>query len=141
MSFVITQGELEHQYGLVLNGQTYRVFLATKAAPPGYPPGDLTVSSTLAAWEAAKLASVNGYTDVTGTVSSGVFNASSGRVEAPEITGQFGPASGAGFTFDAMVIKIGTTRTRPYAVRLYEVPQVLAAGQSRAFNITLGIKP
>jgi len=26
-------------------------------------------------------------------------------------------------------------------VRLYEVPQVLAAGQSRAFNITLGIKP
>jgi len=62
-------------------------------------------------------------------------------VESPVITGQFGPATGAGFTFDAMIIKIGTTRTRPYAVRLYEVPQVLAAGQSRAFNITLGIKP
>jgi hypothetical protein len=40
-----------------------------------------------------------------------------------------------------MIIKIGTTRTRPYAVRLYEVPQVLAAGQSRGFSITLGIKP
>jgi hypothetical protein len=57
------------------------------------------------------------------------------------ITGQFGPASGAGITFDAMVIKIGTTRTKPYSIRLYEVPQVLAAGQSRGFNITLGIKP
>jgi hypothetical protein len=40
-----------------------------------------------------------------------------------------------------MVIKIGTTRTKPYSIRLYEVPQVLAAGQSRGFNITLGIKP
>ena len=133
MSFVITQGELEFQSGLILNGQAYRVFLATT--------GSLTLASTLTAWEAAKLASANGYADVTGTVGNGVYNATNGRVESPVITGQFGPATGAGFTFDAMIIKIGTTRTRPYAVRLYEVPQVLAAGQSRAFNITLGIKP
>jgi hypothetical protein len=133
MSFVITQGELEFQSGLILNGQTYRVFLATT--------GSLTLASTLTAWEAAKLASANGYADVTGTVGNGVYNTTNGRVESPVITGQFGPATGAGFTFDAMIIKIGTTRTRPYAVRLYEVPQVLAAGQSRAFNITLGIKP
>lgn len=133
MSFVIPQGELEFQSGLILNGQTYRVFLATT--------GSLTLASTLTAWEAAKLASANGYADVTGTVGNGVYNTTNGRVESPVITGQFGPATGAGFTFDAMIIKIGTTRTRPYAVRLYEVPQVLAAGQSRAFNITLGIKP
>jgi hypothetical protein len=133
MSFVITQGELEFQSGLILDGQTYRVFLATR--------GSLTVASTLSAWEAAKLASANGYADVTGTIGNGVFNAANGRVEPPVITGQFGPATGAGFTFDAMIIKIGTTRTRPYAVRLYEVPQVLAAGQSRGFSITLGIKP
>jgi hypothetical protein len=133
MSFVISQGELEFQSGLILDGQTYRVFLATT--------GSLTLASTLTAWEAAKLASANGYADVTGTVGNGVYNTTSGRVESPVITGQFGPATGAGFTFDAMIIKIGTTRTRPYAVRLYEVPQVLAAGQSRAFNITLGIKP
>lgn len=133
MSFVIPQGELEFQSGLILNGQAYRVFLATT--------GSLTLASTLTAWEAAKLASANGYADVTGTVGNGVYNATNGRLESPLITGQFGPATGAGFTFDAMIIKIGTTRTRPYAVRLYEVPQVLAAGQSRAFNITLGIKP
>lgn len=133
MSFVITQGELEFQSGLILNGQSYKVFLATT--------GSLTLASTLANWEAAELAASNGYAAVTGTVGNGVFNATNGRVESPVITGQFGPATGAGFTFDAMIIKIGTTRTRPYAVRLYEVPQVLAAGQSRAFNITLGIKP
>jgi hypothetical protein len=133
MSFVITQGELEFQSGLLLNGQTYRVFLATT--------GSLTLASTLTAWEAAKLASANGYADVTGTIGTGVYNATTLRVDAPVITGQFGPASGAGFTFDAMVIKIGTTRTRPYAIRLYDVPQLLSAGQSRGLAFTLGIKP
>jgi hypothetical protein len=133
MSFVITQGELEFQSGLILNGQTYKVFLSTKGA--------LTIASTISAWEAAELASAGGYAAVTGTIGNGVYNGTNGRVEAPVITGQFGPASGAGITFDAMLIKIGTTRTKPYAVRLYDVPQVLAAGQSRGFNITLGIKP
>jgi len=133
MSFVLTQGELEFQSGLILDGQTYKVFLATT--------GTLTIASTLTLWEAAELASTGGYAAVTGTIGTGVFNVSNGRVEAPVITGQFGPASGAGFEFDAMLIKIGTTRTRPYAVRLYDVPQVLAAGQSRGFSFTLGIKP
>jgi hypothetical protein len=133
MSFTITQGELEFQSGLALNGQTYKVFLATT--------GSLTIASTISAWEAAELAASNGYAAVTGTIGTGVFNSTSGRVEPPAITGQFGPASGAGITFSAMIIKIGTTRTKPYAVRLYPVAQVLASGQSRGFNITLGIKP
>jgi hypothetical protein len=133
MSFVLTQGELEFQSGLILNGQSYKVFLATK--------GVLTLASTLSAWEAAELAATGGYAAVTGTVGNGVYNSTNNRVQSPVITGQFGPASGAGIEFDAMVIKIGTIRTRPYAVRLYDVPQVLAAGQSRGFNITLGIKP
>jgi hypothetical protein len=133
MSFVITQGELEFQSGLILDGQAYKVFLATK--------GSLTVFSTLTDWEAAELAAIGGYVPATGTIGTGVYNVSSNRVEAPVINGQFGPASGAGFTFDSMVIKIGSTRTRPYAVQLYEAPQVLAAGQSRGFNLSLGIKP
>jgi len=133
MSFVVTQGELEFQSGLILNGQTYKVFLATT--------GSLTIASTISAWEAVELAATGGYAAVTGTVGNGVYNTTNGRVQSPVITGQFGPATGAGFNFDAMIIKIGTTRTMPYAVRLYEVPQVLAAGQSRGFNITLGIKP
>jgi hypothetical protein len=133
MSFIVTQGELEFQSGLILNGQSYKVFLATT--------GSLTLASTISAWEAAELAATNGYAAVTGTVGTGVYNGSTLRVEAPIITGQFGPATGAGFEFTAMVIKLGTTRTRPYAVRLYDVPQLLAAGQSRGFSITLAVKP
>ena len=130
MSFVVTNGELAYEAGLILTG-AWKVFLATKDS--------LTVSSTLAAWEAAELASSNGYAAVTGVVGASSFNATTGRYEAPVITGQF-TASGAGYSFDAMIIKLAS-RSYPYAVNLYDVPIVLAAGQSRGFNITLGIKP
>lgn len=133
MSFVITRGELEFQSGLLLNGQAYKVFLATT--------GSLTVTSTITDWEGAELEEENGYEPITGTIGTGVYNVTTLRVDAPVITGQFGPASGAGFTFDAMIIKIGATRTRPYAIRLYDVPQLLSAGQSRGFAVTLGVKP
>jgi hypothetical protein len=133
MSFVITQGELEFQHGLLLNGQSYKVFLATK--------GSLTIASTVAQWEAVELAAAGGYQAVTGSIAAGTFNATTGRVESTPLTGQFGPASGAGFSFDAMIIKVGTTRTKPYAVRLYDAPQVLASGQTRGFSITIGTKP
>ena len=132
MAFVVTQGELEYEAGLVLTGLTYKVFLATT--------GSLTVASTLSDWEAAELAATGGYVAVTGTVGTGSYNATTGRFEAPVITGQFGPATGAGFTFDAMVIKL-PSRTKPYAVNLYSSPVTLAAGQSRGFSIALGIKP
>lgn len=133
MSFVITPGELQFEHGLVLAGQTFKVFAATT--------GSLTLTSTLAAWEAAELATVNGYAAVTGTVGNGSLNTTTGRWESPVLTGQFGPATGAGFQYDAVIIKIGTTRTRPYAVNLLDTPILLAAGQSRGFQYTLGIKP
>jgi hypothetical protein len=133
MSFTITRGELEYQAGLLLTGQAYKVFLATA--------GTLTIASTIAQWEAAELAATNGYAAITGTVGTAVFSPANGRVEAPVITGQFGPATGVGFQFDAMIIKLGTVRTRPYAVRLYPVPQLLASNQARGFRITLGSKP
>ena len=133
MPFVITPGELEFEHGLVLAGQTFKVFAATT--------GSLTVSSTLAQWEAAELPSSAGYAAVTGTVGTGSLNATNGRWESPVLTGQFGPATGAGFQYNAVIIKIGTSRTRPYAVNLLETPILLAAGQSRGFQYTLGIKP
>lgn len=133
MPFVITQGELQFEHGLVLAGQSFKVFAATT--------GSLTAASTLAAWEAAELAATAGYAAVTGTVGTGSLNATTGRWESPVLTGQFGPATGAGFQYDAVIIKIGTTRTRPYAVNLLDTPILLAAGQSRGFNLTLGIKP
>lgn len=132
MAFVITPGELEFEYSLALNGQTYKVFLATT--------GSLTIASTVTQWETAELAATGGYAAVTGTIGAGSL-ASNGRWQAPVISGTFGPATGAGFQFDAMVVKIGTTRTKPYAVNLYQTPIVLAAGQSRGFTITLSIRP
>jgi hypothetical protein len=133
MSFVITPGELSFQAGLQLNGQSYKVFLADA--------GVLTLASTISQWETAELAATNGYAAVTGTVGTAVFNPATGRFENPVITGQFGPASGIGFQFNAMVIKLGTVRTHPYAVRLYPVPQLLASNQARGFRVTLGTKP
>lgn len=130
MPFAITQGELAYEAGLILTG-AYKVFLATK--------GSLTIASSLSSWEAAELASANGYAAVTGTVGAATLNATTGRYEAPTLTGQF-TATGAGFTFDTMVVKLAS-RTAPYAVNIYDTPIVLSAGQSRGFNITLGIKP
>lgn len=130
MPFVVTQGELAYEAGLVLTG-AWKVFLATK--------GSLTLASTLTAWEAAELATINGYAAVTGTVGAAALNVTTGRYEAPMLTGQFN-ATGAGYTFDAMVVKLAG-RTVPYAVNIYDVPITLSAGQSRGFNITLGVKP
>lgn len=133
MTFIITPGELEFEYGLNLNGQTYKVFAATT--------GSLLLTSTLSAWEAAELPATGGYAAITGTVGAGSYNSSTGRFTGPTVSGQFGPATGAGFQFDAMVIKIGTTRTRPYAVRLLTAPVVLAAGQTRGFQFALSTRP
>lgn len=133
MPFVITPGELEFEHGLVLAGQSFKIFAATT--------GSFTIASTLAEWEAAELASTNGYAAVTGTVGNGSINSTTGRWESPVLAGQFGPATGAGFQYDAVIIKIGSTRTKPYAVNLLQTPILLAAGQSRGFNYTLGIKP
>jgi len=133
MPFQITPGELEFEHDLVLEGQTYKVFAATT--------GSLTIASSLSLWEAAELAATNGYAPVTGTVGTGSLNSTTGRWESPVLSGQFGPATGAGFQYDAVIIKIGSSRTMPYAVNLLNSPIVLAAGQSRGFNITLGIKP
>lgn len=130
MAFVITRGELEYEAGLILTG-AYKIFLATK--------GNLTLTSTLAAWEAAELASSNGYAAVTGTVGAGTYNSNKNRVEVPTISGQF-TATGAGFTFDAMIAKLAN-RTKPYAINLYSTPVTLAAGQSRSFQLTLGVRP
>lgn len=130
MPFVITQGELAYEAGLVLTG-AWKMFLAVQ--------GSLTLSSTLTAWEAVELASSNGYVAVTGTIGSSTFNSSNGRYEAPALTGQF-TASGAGFQFDAMVLKLAS-RSTPYAINIYDTPVVLSAGQSRSFSITLGVKP
>lgn len=132
MPFEITQGEIEYQAAQLLTGKTYKVFLATA--------GSLTGNSTIAEWEAAELASANGYAPVTGTVGTGSFNSTTGRFEAPVVSGGFGPATGTGFEYTAMVVKL-EGRTKPYALNLFSTPVNVAAGQSKGFNITLGVRP
>jgi hypothetical protein len=131
MAWEITQGEIEYQAAQVLTGKTYKVFLAVA--------GNLTVASNVSAWEAAELETVRGYTPLTGTVGSGSYSSANNRFEAPQIIGAFGPATGIGFTYDAVVIKL-QGRTNAYAVNLLGTPVTLSAGQSRGFQFTLGIK-
>lgn len=133
MAFQITPGEIEYEHGLVLASQSYKVFCATT--------GSLTIASTVAQWEAAEIAANGGYVAATGTIAAGSLNSTTGRWESPVISGQFGPATGAGFQFDAMIVKIGTARTKPYAVQLFSTPIVLAAGQARGFQFTFAIRP
>lgn len=131
MTFEITKGELEYQASQVFAGKTFKVFLANT--------GVLTSESTISQWEQNELASAYGYSAVTGTVGSGAFNNTTLRFEMPVISGTFGPASGIGFTYDAIVVKL-QGRSKPYAVNLLANPVSLAAGQSRGFSIKLGIK-
>lgn len=130
MAFQITQAELAYQGTQSLEGKTYKVFLATV--------GSLTVSSTIAEWEAAEIASSNGYTAATGTVGAGSYNSTTNRYEQPVITGTF-TATGSGFTYGAIVVKL-SGRTHPYAVNILASPVTLASGQSRGFNLTIGTK-
>lgn len=131
MAFEITQGEIEYQADQVLTGKTYKVFLATT--------GSLSASSNVSAWESAELSSTNGYVAASGTVGTGSYNSNNNRFDAPVITATFGPATGNGITYDAVVVKL-QGRTKAYAVNLLTSPVTLSAGQSRSFSITLGVK-
>lgn len=130
MAFVITQGELLYQSDTVLVGKAYKIFLANR--------GSLTEASPITSWEANEVTVANGYAAITGTVGTGSYNAATQRYEAPVITGTFGPATGIGFTFDTMVIKLAG-RTLAYAINQYALPVTLAAGQTRGFTLTLAV--
>jgi len=130
MAFQVTQGELAYEAGIVLTG-AYKVFAAAR--------GVLTEASTLAQWEAVEIPAANGYAPITGTLGAAVLNLSNGRYEAPTITGQFS-ATGAGYMFDTIVVKLAGGRTFPYALKIYSVPVTLSASQAQTFNFVFGIK-
>lgn len=126
MAQTVTPGELEFIYVYAFAGKAYKIFAATK--------GSLTINSTLAEWEAAELPTTNGYLPITGTIGSGTYNATTGKFTAPTIAGQF-KGSGAGFTYDAVVIKVAG-RTKPHSVDILDVPVVLAASQAKLYEQT-----
>lgn len=124
---ITSQRELAHQANLAFEGETYKVFLALN-------PGSLTAESNLSAWEAAE-ASGGGYAAATGTVSTGSWNATTGRYEVPTLTLTV-TATGAGFSYDSIVTKVGS---RAHVVNLTTLPSTvaLAAGQSRTYQVLL----
>ena len=106
--------------------------------------GSLTAESTIAEWDAVKLASDNGYADFT-VASLPAGGLDSGADNRWEIGGSAGAntyieaaftATGAGFSFDTVVIQVGTS-TYPHSI-LVESPSVtVAAGQTQTYRIQL----
>jgi len=106
--------------------------------------GGLTAESTLADWDAVKLPATNGYADFTvASLPAGGLDA--GSDDRWEIGGTAGAntyveaaftAEGAGFTFDTVVIRVGTG-LYPHSV-LVESPAItVAAGQTQTYRIQL----
>jgi hypothetical protein len=98
----------------------------------------LTAESTASAWLAIELATANGYAAVTGTIATGTgsYDSGDGRYEFPPIVATFTGAS-AGFTYNTVVLRIGTETT--VVGILEEDPAItLLAGQAKTYTITLG---
>ena len=106
--------------------------------------GSLTAESTLAEWDAVKLPSSNGYADFT-VASLPAGGLDPGADERWEIGGTAGPntyveaaftAEGAGFTFNTVVIRVGTG-LYPHSVLLESPSITVAAGQTQTYRIQL----
>tara|TARA_R110000868_G_scaffold15547_3_gene70832 strand:- start:35 stop:445 length:411 start_codon:yes stop_codon:yes gene_type:complete len=127
----ISQKELKRKADLAYDNKTYKVFLALNDA-------SYTAETTAANWLTKELAVTAGYAAVTGTITtaSGAYDNTDARYEFPAITATF-TASGVGFTYNTVVIRIGS---ETYVVGvLVESPSItLLAGQSKTYSITLG---
>lgn len=129
LTTTISTKELQRQAAAAFEGQTYTVFLAVNS-------GTLTTESTAAAWLAVKV-SGGGYADVTGTIGTGSYASGNARYELPAINATF-TATGVGFTYDTVCIRIGTA-TYLHSL-LVETPSVtMAAGQTKTYTITLAV--
>ena len=122
----ISTKELLRQSAALFDGKAYRVYLATNN-------GSLTADSTHAAWTAVEVAGGTGYAAVTGTLGVGVYQAGTGRVELPDVTATF-TATGAGFSYDTLVIRLGT-ETYVHSINVESPAITLAAGQSKTYTL------
>jgi len=126
-----TPKELQYQAETLYQGIAYTIFMALN-------PGGLTIDSTVAQWEAAKLAATNGYADQAGTVGVGSWNAGQSRWDLPPSIATF-VASGGSFTFDTVLVKL-TGRTYPVMLFTEPSPATLNSGQGRTYTFNLGQK-
>ena len=127
----ISRAELKRKADLAYDNKAYRVFLAVNDA-------SYTTETTASNWLTKELPTANGYTAVTGTITTGTgaYDGVDDRYEFPAIVAVF-TAAGTGFTYDTVVIRIGTETS--VVGLLEESPSVtLLAGQSKTYVLTLG---
>lgn len=124
---VIPQRELAYQANLAFEGETFKLFLALN-------PGSLTPESDVSAWEAAEC-SGGGYAPATGTISTGAWNSGTIRHEIPVLV-ITGSATGAGFSYDSIITKVGS-RTHCANVLILPGVKALAAGQPYTYEVML----
>ena len=106
--------------------------------------GSLTAESTIVDWDVVKLPASNGYEDFTvaSLPAGGLDPGSDDRWEIGGIAGantyieaEFS-ATGAGFSFDTVVVQVGSS-SYPHSI-LVETPSVtVAAGQTQTYRIQL----
>lgn len=106
--------------------------------------GALTAEDTLADWDAVKLPASNGYADF--TVASlppgGLDSGSDERWEIGETPGSNTyieaafAAEGAGFTYNAVVIRVGSG-LYPHSVLTEQPAITVAAGQTQTYRVQL----
>ena len=128
--------ELTRVAAAAYEGQAVRVSLHNVGAT-GY-----DQNTTIANWDTVKLPAANGYADfVLDPLPAGGYDATDGRYEMggaginTYITASF-TGSGAGFTYDTVVIRIGTA-TYPHSI-ISESPSVsVAPGATQTYTIQL----
>lgn len=129
LTTTITPKELERQAHLVFKDKAYNVFLAYD------PNSTLGASSTIAQWETKKIATANGYVDVTGTITAGTYNSPNQRFEMPNITAQF-KGTGAGYVYNVVIVQIDNA-TYPHSFTRLNPEEAISAGQTRSYVIRL----
>ena len=122
----ISQKELERVAALAYESKTLKVMLCSVGAT-GY-----TAQSTVANWQSVEK-SGNGYARFSQVITTGSYNATTGRYEIPNIDAAF-TATGAGYSYDRVVLYIDGA-TYPHSV-LSEDPNItLAAGQTQTYRL------
>jgi hypothetical protein len=124
----ISQKELKRQAGLVFEGKTLKVLLASVGAT-GY-----GSESTVANWQSVEK-SGNGYVRYSTTIGTGAYDATTGTYKLPDIDAAF-TASGAGYSYDRIVLYVdGQTYIHSL---IAEDPNItLSAGQTQTYRLSL----
>ena len=129
LTTTIAPKELERQAAAAFQGKYWRIFLALRQDT------GLSATSTIAAWEAEKVATANGYADVTGTIGTGSYNNTTAAYELPACTATF-TATGAGYQYDSIIVQVDGS-TYPHSVGLFSEAIVMAAGQTKVYSVAL----